>query len=376
MPSLAESAAQLENEMLELLERLVNHESYSADLAANTAALELIKPEVEKALGRPVGITTSRGRSHLVAPVPHGVEAAVLLVGHIDTVWPMGTTERWSFTREGDKVSGPGCFDMKGGLVQMLGAVQIVGCPKDRVSIVITTDEEIGSPTSRLLIEELAKSAAAALVLEASLDGAVKIARKGVSMYRIDIEGRASHAGLDPEKGINAGIGLAQVLLEVPAIARMDIGTSVTPTTAEVGTTTNTVPAHAHVHVDVRAESVEEQLRVDAEIRALSPTLEGASISFDGGPNRPPMEKASSADLFELTQKIAAAQGIASLDGVAVGGGSDGNFTAGVGTPTLDGLGMVGGNAHAEGEWLSVAGLVERTALVAGLIEELVARAG
>ena len=360
--------------MLDLLERLVTCESPSSDFEANVRCLQLIKPEVEAALGRSVELVEIEGRTHLVAAPVNGAQGAVLLVGHIDTVWPTGTTARWPFSLQGDTVTGPGCFDMKGGLTQMLAAIRIATCPLDRVAVIITSDEEVGSPTSRALIEQLALQSDAALVLEPSQAGAVKIARKGVSMYRIDVHGRASHAGLEPEKGVNALVALAQVVLQVPPMARMDIGTSVTPTIAGAGTTTNTVPAEAYFTVDVRATSVAEQLRVDAELRSIAAPLEGSSIAFEGGPNRPPLEAASSAELFTLSKEVAECIGLADLAGVAVGGGSDGNFTAGVGVQTLDGLGAVGANAHAEGEWLSVSGMVERAALVAGLIESLVSR--
>lgn len=362
--------------MLSLLEELVMCESPSSDIAATNAALELVLPHVEKAFGRSAELVECGGRNHLVLRATTPGKAAVLLVGHMDTVWPNGTTARWPFSISDGVITGPGCFDMKAGIVQLLAAVASLDpASSAALSLVITSDEEIGSPSSRVLIEELARNANAALVLEPSQDGALKTARKGVSNYRVDVTGRASHAGLEPEKGANAVLGLAHVLLAIPGIARPKIGTTVTPTVAAAGTTTNTVPAAALVHVDVRALSEQEQSRVDAEIRLLTSPVEDTVVSFEGGPNRPPLDASASDRLFAQARRIAGELGLETLEGVGVGGGSDGNFTAGVGTETLDGLGAVGGKAHAEGEWVRVEAMAQRAALVARVIEELVAEA-
>ena len=263
---------------------------------------------------------------------------------------------------------------MKSGIVQMFHAIASVAesKPVDGVTVVLNSDEELGSQTSRTLIEDLARGASAALVVEPSAEGgALKIARKGTSMYEVKVEGRAAHAGLEPEKGANATVELAHQVLAVNTLGRPEIGTTVTPTVASAGTTTNTVPAEAVLHVDARAESTAEQERVDEAIRALQSHVPDTRLSIVGGINRTPLAKEASAALFRLACEVASDLGLPELAGVAVGGGSDGNFTAGIGVPTLDGLGAVGGKAHGEGEWVHVASMSERTALLAGLISRL-----
>jgi glutamate carboxypeptidase len=257
-------------------------------------------------------------------------------------------------------------FDMKAGLVQGIHALATLD-DLDGVTFLVTSDEEIGSLGSRTLIESEARGARAALVLEPSADGALKTARKGVSMYGLHIVGRAAHAGLEPEKGVNALVELSHQVLALAGVARPDAGTTVTPTVARAGTVTNVVPEEASVDIDVRCVTPDEQARVDAAMRALAPALTGAQLRVIGGPNRPPMPPSSSAELFALASKLASF----SVDGVEVGGGSDGNFTAGVGTPTLDGLGAVGDGAHARHEWADIDAMPVRATLVADLVREL-----
>jgi glutamate carboxypeptidase len=241
------------------------------------------------------------------------------------------------------------------------------------VTILVTGDEEVGSPSSRGLIEAEAAGRLGALVLEASADGgALKTERKGVSLYDVRVHGRAAHAGLEPERGVNATVELARQILAVSALADAPRGTTVTPTVLSAGTTSNTVPANGHFSVDVRAKDAIEQTRVDAEMRALRPVLDGARLEITGGPNRPPLERLASAGLFARADRLASWLGMAPLTAAAVGGASDGNFTAGVGTPTLDGLGAVGGGAHADDEHVLVGELAGRAALLAALINDLI----
>jgi glutamate carboxypeptidase len=291
---------------------------------------------------------------------------------HVDTVWPIGTTDRWPFAVVGDSATGPGAFDMKAGLVQGLHALSLLP-DLTGVRVVITTDEEIGSPTSRGLIEDTSRGARAALVLEPSAAGALKSARKGVSMYQLVVTGRAAHAGLEPEKGVNAGLELAHQLLALEGLADPAAGTTVTPTLLSAGTTTNTVPARATVALDVRAVTEAEQQRVDLALHGLLPALPGAGLELLGGPNRPPLQPSASADLVMRARLLAEELGLPSLRDVAVGGGSDGNFTAGIGVPTLDGLGAVGDGAHAEGEHVVISAMPERAALVAALVQDVLA---
>jgi glutamate carboxypeptidase len=240
------------------------------------------------------------------------------------------------------------------------------------VTLLVTGDEELGSPTSRELIEAEAADCAAALVLESSADGgALKTERKGVSMYRVRVDGLAAHAGLEPERGVNATIELAHQVLAVHGIADAAQGTTVTPTVLSSGQTTNTVPASGEITVDVRMWDEAEKKRVDEAMRGLTPVLQGAALTVTGGPNRPPLPWSASSGLFERACLIADQLGLPPLAKAAVGGASDGNFTAGAGTPTLDGLGAVGGGAHAPGEHVLVDALPGRAALLAALIGDL-----
>ena len=361
------------DELLQDIRELVECESPSADLAAVARSADVVARVGERRLGvAPERIVTD-GVTHLrwrLGPGP----SRVLLLGHHDTVWPLGSLATHPFGVEGGVLRGPGCFDMKTGVAMIFHAV--AGLPDaDGVTILLTGDEELGSPTSRGLIEEEARLAGAALVLEASADGgALKAERKGVSLYDLRVLGRAAHAGLEPESGVNATLELAHQALAVATLGRPDLGTTVTPTAARAGTTTNTVPADGSFAVDVRVRSAEEQERVDEAMRSLRPALPGAVLEVTGGPNRPPLEAASSAGLVDRARALAVRLGLPVPPVAAVGGASDGNFTAGVGTPTLDGLGAVGGGAHADDEHVLVDELPGRTALLGALVADLLAQ--
>lgn len=358
-------------EMTEQLSELVSLESPSEDLVLLDRCASYLAELGSRLLGTEPSVVSVDGRSHLVWRL--GGPVAVVLIGHYDTVWPKGTIDRWPFTVDASgRASGPGAFDMKAGIVQMLHALSVVPVSESAgVAAVITADEEVGSQTSRELIEETARGARAALVLEPSAAGALKTARKGTSMYEIHALGRSSHAGLEPEKGINATVELAHQVLAVAALGRPDLGTTVTPTVACAGTTTNTVPASAVLHIDARATDPAEQERVDSEIRKLEPVVEGSRLRIEGGINRPPLDQSLSASLMALALSVGERLGLPPLSGAAVGGASDGNFTAGIGVPTLDGLGADGDGSHAEGEHALVAAMPQRAALVAGLVAEL-----
>lgn len=345
--------------MLEDLAALVEAESPTEDLAACQRCADVL---AEIGIQR-LGVVPERVDGALLWRF--GGSPRVLLIGHLDTVWPMGTLAEMPFAVRDGRATGPGVFDMKAGLVQGIHALAALDA-REGVTFLVTSDEETGSLRSRALIEREARAVAAALVLEPSADGALKTGRKGVSMYTLTVHGRASHAGLEPERGINALIELSHLTLALDAIARPDAGTTVTPTMASAGTATNVVPAEAVMHVDVRCATPEEQRRVDEAIRALPPTVDGAVIRVDGGPNRPPMPESAAVDLFARARRIDPA-----LRAVVVGGGSDGNFTAGVGTPTLDGLGAVGGGAHARDEWADIEAMPARAALLASLVADL-----
>lgn len=353
------------------LRRLVECESPSADSAAVARSADLVAAIGEELFGRAPERIVVDGVSHL--RWRFGAHTRVLVLAHHDTVWPVGTLTRLPFAVHEGTLTGPGCFDMKAGLAMALHAVAGLD-DRDGVTVLVTGDEEVGSPASRALIEDTVRGARAALVLEASADGgALKLERKGVSLYEIVVHGLAAHAGLEPERGVNATVALAHAVLAVSALADPARGTTVTPTVARSGATTNTVPALATVAVDVRARTAAEQDRVDAAVRSLAAEVPGARLEVRGGVNRPPLEAAASAALFQRAQRIAAHLGLEPLQGAAVGGASDGNFTAGAGVPTLDGLGAVGGGAHAEHEHVVVAELAPRTRLLRALLAELAA---
>jgi glutamate carboxypeptidase len=260
---------------------------------------------------------------------------------------------------------------MKAGIVQAIYAVASME-DHSHVEILLTADEEIGSHASRALLEERAQACGTALVLEPSANGgALKIGRKGTGTITLTIEGRASHAGLEPEKGINSLVELAQLIPQIVAIADETKGTTVTPTLASSGTADNVVPALTTCAVDVRVAVPNEKPRVEAAFAELKCMHPEARLVISGQIGRPPMHESAAADLFPIAAAVAQSIGLNGLEGVVVGGGSDGNFTAAVGVHTLDGLGAVGDGAHGDTEHVLVATMPERAALLAGICQEL-----
>jgi glutamate carboxypeptidase len=356
--------------MVDALRALVEAESPTSDPRACTACAEIANALAADLLGSRAERHEADGRVHL--RWRFGSSTRVLLIGHLDTVWPLGTLARWPFAVCDGRATGPGVFDMKAGVVQLLFALSALES-LEGVAVLLTTDEETGSPTARRLIEETAAGASAALVLEPSAAGALKTGRKGVSVYRIDVRGRAAHTGLDPEKGANAAVELAHQVLAVAALARPDLGTTVAPTVVAGGTAVNTIPADASVQVDVRTRTIAEADRVASQLAELRPVIAGTSLRVTPGLAVPPLERRVSAQLFERAQHHAAELGLPPLRAASVGGGSDGNLLAALGVPVLDGLGAVGDHAHGEGEYVNVASLAERAALVAALVQDLLA---
>jgi len=341
--------------MVTHLADLVGVESPSSEPAAVAACANAIDTIARELVGSSCERIVVDGRVHV--RWRFGGPTRVALIGHFDTVWPLGTIDEWPFSVHDGVARGPGAFDMKAGIVQALHALSVLD-DLDGVALLITSDEELGSQTSRDLVEDTARGAHAALVLEpsAGTDGSLKLARKGTSMYEIRVRGRAAHAGLEPEKGANALIELAHQVLAVAGLNNPDLGTTVTPTVASSGTATNVVPDDAVLHVDVRATTIDEQHRIDRALHALSgrSSVPDTIVEVVGAPNRPPMERSAASALFERATALAADLGLAPFGGIGVGGGSDGNFTAAVGVPTLDGLGAVGGGAHGRDEHVVV----------------------
>jgi len=354
----------MKDAMLADLRALVECESPTEDLTACRRVVELAAEISKRVTGAKGDVVEESGRPvfWLGSKSPK-----VVLLAHLDTVWPIGSfVPLWKV--EGDIARGPGCYDMKAGFIQALYAMAEVD--RNQVALIATTDEETGSATSRALIERVSKGAKAVLVLESAIDGKVKVGRKGTSMYTIALHGRAAHAGLEPEKGINATIEMARIVSELVKLEKPELGTSVVPTVLKSGTTTNTVPALATLEVDSRSFSMAEMERVKSAIYSLKPTHLDARIEVVGGINRPPLEESVTKSLYEKLELVAKRLEIGTIGSAIVGGASDGNF-AGIHTQVLDGLGAVGSGAHALTENISINDLEPRTKLLSALVKEL-----
>jgi len=349
------------------LQRLVELQSPSEDLDACRSVIALANEIATERLGSPAKIFDENGR-----PVFWwGAEdPSIVILTHLDTVWPIDSfLPLWQV--DGDKISGPGIFDMKAGFLQAMYAIADIADASTKVALIATTDEELGSQTSRELIKRVSAKADAVLVTEASLDGQVKIGRKGTSMYSIKVIGRAAHAGLEPEKGVNASVEIARIVTVLASLENKDLGTSVVPTTLHSGTTTNTVPAVATLDVDCRSFTMAEMERVKDAIYALTPAHPEAKIEVSGGINRPPLELSATEDLYNRFEAIAAKLGQPKVGGASVGGASDGNFAAAAGAKVLDGLGAIGHGAHAPHEHILASTIPARISLLSAFIKDL-----
>ena len=350
------------------LQELVELQSPSEDLAACARVVDLAVAIAARNLQEPARVTEAGGR-----PVFWwgSDKPEVVLLCHLDTVWPIDSyLPLWRV--EGDQIFGPGIFDMKAGFLQAMYAIKEIPNASQKIALVGTTDEEIGSHASRQLIKDLARSAKATLVFESSIDDTVKIGRKGTSMYRITVHGRAAHAGLEPEKGINATTEISKIVLAMAALENSEHGTTVVPTVMQSGSTTNTVPATASLDIDARSFLAAELVRIDEAIKSLKPSHPEARIEIVGGINRPPLEHAATAELYATIEKVASNLGMPPVGHVSVGGASDGNIAAAVGGRVLDGLGASGYGAHAAHEHIFASRIETRIALIAGFIKELI----
>jgi glutamate carboxypeptidase len=361
------------DQMVDFLRTLVEVESPSDDVTALAHMAQLLEERFAD-----YGTVERRGTHRLLRVDGEEREARpALVLCHYDTVWPLGTLETIPFSVDGEGVArGPGCFDMKGGMVLLWFALEQLRtqrlAPRRPVVVLFTSDEEVGSPSSRALIEEQARQAELVFVLESPLPGGtLKTARKGTGDYHLRIDGRAAHAGVEPQKGISATQELAHQILALHALNDFEAGTTVNVGVVRGGTRPNVVAAAASADVDVRVATLAEAERLDRAVRALTPRLPGAVLHIEGGLNRPPMERSPAmVGMFERAQSIAAAMGVAELREGSTGGGSDGNFTAALGVPTLDGLGPEGEGAHAAHEHVLVESLPRRAALLTGLLAE------
>ncbi len=366
-----------ETAMARLLGKFVRTESPSLDKVAVDRFGEKVAAEW-RWRGARVTILRQRERGNHVRvewnPRGNRTGGQILVLGHLDTVYDAGALAKMPFRLSGGRAYGPGAFDMKGGLVLALFAVDALAAagivPGKRIVFLWTSDEEIGSGTSRAAIEREARRSDAVLVLEPALgpDGRVKTGRKGVGEIEIVVTGRAAHAGLNPQDGVNA---IEEIALQIARISRWNQprrGITVNAGVIEGGTRTNVIPERARVVVDVRATRTSDMRALERKFHALRPILRGAKLEVRGGFNRPPMERKQCAALFFKAQSLAKEMGIV-LGEAHVGGGSDGNFTAALGVPTLDGLGAVGEGAHSPDENVGMRSLPERAALIAGPID-------
>jgi glutamate carboxypeptidase len=386
MPNLPDYFRLRQSQLLDLIRALVERETPSRDAARLDEIAAFIGTHLRD-LGGDVNLISAPGygthlrarffgaESYMRAENPD--DAQLLVVGHLDTVWPLGTLERlpWRVTPEG-AAHGPGVFDMKSGiavLVESLRALVSLGIKTRRpATLLLTCDEEIGSRTSRDLIESEARCSRCALVCEPPVTGGiVKTSRKGVGDFTIRAVGRAAHAGLDPAKGVNAIVELAHQTLRLAALNDFERGTTVSVGTIRGGTASNVIPAEAVARVDLRFWDPEEGERIVNTIKNLAPALPEARLEITGGINRPPMRRTPEIGaLYQHARSLAAELGF-ELGEAGVGGGSDGNFTAALGVPTLDGLGVDGAGAHADHEHILIEDLPRRAALITRLLQTL-----
>ena len=377
MDSILRTLQAQQGEMVKMLRRLVEAESPSTDKAAVDRFGAMVGGIARRMQARVRVFPSRQTGNHLRAEFrlgPGRTTGQILLLGHLDTVWERGTIARMPFRVRRGRACGPGVFDMKSGIVAALfalRALQTLRIPvKKKVVLLLTSDEETGSLTSRPLTEREARRSDCVLVLEPAhgLKGALKTSRKGVGEFEIQVKGRAAHAGLDPEKGASAIEELARQILRVKQFADRRRGITINVGVISGGTRSNVVAAEAAAVVDVRAARVRDQREIERKIRSLQPADRRTSLKISGGKNRPPLERTRQvAQLFQRARVLARPLGI-DLREAAVGGGSDGNFTAALGVPTLDGLGGVGEGAHASHENILLRELPRRAALLAHLI--------
>jgi len=362
--------------MVSCLRRLVETESPSHDKAALDHLGQYLAEEFAKIGGRIKFHKQEHAGNHLQVDF-RGPGKPVLLLGHMDTVWDLGTLASMPFRVASGRAFGPGGFDMKAGIVQAIYAIRALREPVERlpraITVLLVTDEEIGSQSSLQITGALATKSAAVLVLEPAQgpQGALKTSRKGVGGYHVKVQGQEAHSGLDPDKGASAVLELARQLLVIEKFADRKRGVTVNPGVVRGGTRTNVVAGEAAVEVDARVSRLKDIAYLDKKFRSLKAFDKRCKVEVSGGIGRPPLERSKQvAELFTLAQRLAGKLGW-KLEEASVGGGSDGNFTAALGIPTLDGLGAVGEGAHARHESVVIAEMPRRAALLARLVESI-----
>jgi len=374
-----------EKAMVRLLKRFVRCESPTDSKPAMDHFGRMVAAEWRKR-GAKIEYLPRKGEGHhlrITWPADRarrvGIRACadqILVLGHLDTVYSLGTIKKMPFRVRRGRAFGPGVLDMKGGIVNALFAVDALAhagwLPRRRIVFLWTSDEETGSKSSRGVIEQEARRSAAVLVLEPAggPDGQLKTRRKATGTAELVITGRAAHAGLDPGAGVNAVHELALQAARLMRLNNPRRGITVNPTIAQGGTRSNVIPAEARLTIDLRAETVADMRRIERKLKALRPILPGARVTVEGGFSRPPLEGRASAALFSQASKLAEQLGF-SVGECLAGGGSDGNFTAALGVPTLDGLGAVGEGPHSPDEQVIIAALPQRAALLAALLVAL-----
>jgi glutamate carboxypeptidase len=368
-----------QSEMLDSLESLVNHESPSTEKDLLDLLAKQLKVRFQELGAECLLLENTTNGNHVQAsflPSTSSRSRSGLVLCHYDTVWPPGTLSSHPFRTEGKRAWGPGIFDMKASIVMVefaMRAIQALDMRLPRpINVLLTSDEEIGSPSSRALIEHMASEAEYVLVMEPpSKDGALKTARKGIGKFIVEINGRAAHAGTQPEQGVSATHELAHQILNLHKLNDPKQGTTVNVGVVGGGTRRNVIAAKAFAEVDVRAWTPQEAQRITEAVLNLEPHSPEAELKIRGGFVRPPMERNHvNAELFQRARDIGKSLGL-NLEESATGGGSDANFTAALGVPTLDGLGAIGNGAHADDEHVRVDLLPMRTALLAALLLKL-----
>ncbi|MBC8453254.1 MAG: M20 family metallopeptidase, partial [Chloroflexi bacterium] len=369
-----------ETELFDLIEKLVLIETPTSNKAANDE-ISLIAADLLRSPGGEVVIHPQEEfGDHVTAdwPATGGTnDGHALVVGHLDTVWPFGTLERMGYYEEDGRMYGPGVLDMKAGIATTvigLRTLQEEGLWPDRaIKVLFNTDEEVGSPSSRPLVEESAKGAAYALIMEPGQAGAgaLKTQRKGLGEFRISVEGKASHAGAFPERGASAIHQLSLTIIELQEMNDWPNGITINSGLISGGSARNTIPAYAEVTVDVRVRTTDQAEQIEAKLRSLESTIDGTTLTIEGSFHRPPMERTP--ELAKLAAKLIdwSNEFGFELTEESTGGGSDANLTAAMGVPSADGLGSKGLNPHAEGENIQIGEQVNRLALFMKAINSL-----